>query len=123
MLGKPQPRLRQREPEGLVALVRCRLRHSQAVLRVAAVDVVGTHVYAPRYAFGRNATSQPGQTRDPSNVSGRKSVLQCRIGDIDMGGGGIPRKRKRAPLRARQVLPCLRALAAQDGTSIAKQAG
>src|SRR6516165_7287498 len=85
MLGEAQPRLRQREPEGLVALVRCRLRHSQAVLRVAAVDVVGTHVYAPRYAFGRNATSQPGQTRDPSNVSGRKSVLQCRIGDIDTG--------------------------------------
>src|SRR5262249_13132435 len=94
-----------------------------AVLRVATVDVVGTHVYAPRYAFGRNATSQPGQTRDPPNVGGRKSVLQCRIGDIDMGGGRIPRKRKRAPLRARQVLPCLRALGAQDGTSIAKQAG
>src|SRR6516165_1343520 len=65
MLGEAQLRLRQREPEGLVALVRCRLRHPQAVLRVVAVDVVGTHVYAPRYAFGRNAISQPGQTRDP----------------------------------------------------------
>src|SRR5262249_36210857 len=50
MLGKAQPGLREREPEGLVTLVQCGLRHPQAVLRVAAVNVVGTHVDAPRYA-------------------------------------------------------------------------
>src|SRR5262249_49502680 len=44
MLGETQPRLREREPEGLVALVHCRLRHPQAVFRVVAVNVVGTHV-------------------------------------------------------------------------------
>src|SRR6516164_1276859 len=66
MLGEAQPRLREREPEGLVALVHCRLRHPQAVFRVVAVNVVGTHVYAPRYAgLGATQTSQPGQTRDP----------------------------------------------------------
>src|SRR5262249_6989987 len=47
MLGEAQPRLREREPEGLVARVHCRLRHPQAVFRVVAVNVVGTHVYAP----------------------------------------------------------------------------
>src|SRR5215831_4176360 len=66
MLGEAQPRLREREPEGLVALVGCRLRQAQAVFRVVAVNVVGTHVYAPPIrGLGRNATSQPGQTRDP----------------------------------------------------------
>src|SRR2546430_13035576 len=78
MLGKAQPRLREREPEGLVALVLCRLRHPQAVLRVVAVNVVGTHVYAPRYAglsatqpanLGKLVTPERAPTeKAPSNV-------------------------------------------------------
>src|SRR6516164_10428538 len=52
MLGEAQPGLRQREPEGPVALVRRRFRHAQAVLRVAAVNVVGTHVTLPDAQLG-----------------------------------------------------------------------
>src|SRR5262245_60785119 len=76
MLGEAQPRLREREPEGLVVLVNCRLRHPQAVFRVVAVNVVGTHVYAPPIrGLGRNATSQPGQTRDPERDWTEKPLL------------------------------------------------
>src|SRR5262245_6737574 len=47
LLGETQPRLREREPEGLVALVHCRLRHPQAVFRVVAVMLLGLMSYAP----------------------------------------------------------------------------
>src|SRR6516164_3426396 len=74
MLGEAQPRLREREPEGLVALIECRSRHAQAVFRVVAVNVVGTHVYAPPIrGLGCNATSQPGRTRDPPHDGTEKA--------------------------------------------------
>src|SRR5437870_5758257 len=84
MLGKAQPRLREREPEGLVALVRRRLRHPQAVLRVAAVNVVGTHVDAPRYAAW--VQTQPSNLGNlvTSGHRGRKSLY---VGSATYGAG------------------------------------
>src|SRR5262245_55054422 len=44
LLRKLQPRLREREPEGLVLGVVHGLRHAQAALRIAAVFVADSHV-------------------------------------------------------------------------------
>src|SRR6516165_12123914 len=74
MLGEAQPGLRQREPEGPVALVRRCLRHPQAVLRVAAVNVVGTHVDAPRYAaWVQMQPSNLGKLVTPERASTEKA--------------------------------------------------
>src|SRR5215471_6149547 len=105
MLGEAQPRLREREPEGLVARVHCRLRHPQAVFRVVAVNVVGTHVYAPPIrGLACNATSQPGQTRDPPERDWTEKPPL--MSDWRHNGGRIPRKRKRlGPSAAGIVMP------------------
>src|SRR5262245_44081850 len=123
MLGEAQPRLREREPEGLVALVHCCSRHPQAVFRVVAVNVVGTHVYAPPIrGLACNATSQPGQTRDPRTSLDRKASANVGLATYTWAAVAFHPKGS-GPVRARQVLSCLRALAAQDGPSIAKQTG
>src|SRR5262249_46656124 len=77
VLGEAQPRLREREPEGLVARVRCRLRHPQAVFRVVAVN--GLMFTLPRYAgwratqpanLGKLVTPERDWTEKPPLMSG-----------------------------------------------------
>src|SRR5262245_57526796 len=116
MLGEAQPRLREREPEGLVALVHCCSRHPQAVFRVVAVNVVGTHVYAPPIrGLACNATSRPAQPRDPRTELDRKASTNVGLATYAWAPVAFHPKGS-GPVRARQVLSCLRALAAQDGT-------